>query len=153
MTGKAVKARMVLLYGLALGCLLSVMAWSRYRFMVIDHALEAYVLLVAVLFVGVGIWVGLRWSAPVVVEKTVVRPAPVVPLQPAPEALEQLGISSRELEVLIQLAQGYSNEEIASHLFVSTNTVKTHLSNLYAKLDVKRRTQAVDKARSLGLIR
>ncbi|CCH55337.1 LuxR family transcriptional regulator, maltose regulon positive regulatory protein [Fibrisoma limi BUZ 3] len=153
MTRKASKVRMVLLYGLALGVLLSVMAWSRYRFMVIDHALEAYVLLVAILFVGVGIWVGLRWSAPVIVEKTVVVSVPVVPLQPAPQVLAQLGISSRELEVLDQLAQGCSNEEIASHLFVSTNTVKTHLSNLYAKLDVKRRTQAVDKARSLGLIR
>ncbi|MEZ0485975.1 response regulator transcription factor [Fibrella aquatica] len=155
MTAKLTKLRFLLLYGLAIGVLLCLMAWSKYRFMIIDHAVEAYVLLVAAVFVGVGIWVGLRWSAPSKPEVTNVPGPPASPAtahQRDTHVLEQLGISNRELDVLIQLAKGLSNEEIADQLFVSTNTVKTHLGNLYTKLDVKRRTQAIDKARSLGLI-
>jgi len=71
---------------------------------------------------------------------------------PPAERLAQLGISTREGEVLACLAQGLTNEEIAERLFISTNTVKTHLANLYAKLDVSRRTQALEKARRLGLL-
>jgi DNA-binding CsgD family transcriptional regulator len=146
--------RHLLLYGLILGALLSLMTWSQYRFMVIDHAVELYILLIALLFVAVGIWVGLRWSIPRMIERTVL--VPINPSTDAPkpneQVLEQIGISPRELDVLVHLARGLSNEEIAERLFVSTNTVKTHLGNLYAKLDVKRRTQAVEKARSLGLL-
>ncbi|TAE28889.1 MAG: DNA-binding response regulator [Cytophagales bacterium] len=146
--------RYLLLYGLALGALLTLMTWSQYRLMVIDHATELYVLLIAVMFAGVGIWVGLRWSAPRVLERTVLVPlAPSTDaLSPNEQVLDQLSISPRELDVLVQLARGLSNEEIAERLFVSTNTVKTHLANIYSKLDVKRRTQAVEKARALGLI-
>lgn len=154
MTGKLTKIRFLLLYGLALGGLSSLMAWSRYHFLVIDHVTELYVLLVAVIFVLVGVWVGVRWSAPPVVEKAafVDVSGPALSYSSDSELLDQLGISRRELDVLTQLARGCSNEEIANNLFVSTNTVKTHLSNLYVKLDVKRRTQAIDKARQLGLI-
>lgn len=154
MTTKTTKNGFLLLYGLALGSLLSLMAWSNYRFMVIDHATELYLLLIAGVFVSVGVWVGLRWSAPKIIEKTVLVSVPI------PAALnehnqhvsDRLGISPRELAVLVQLSRGLSNDEIASQLFVSTNTVKTHLANLYTKLDVKRRTQAIEKARTLGLV-
>ncbi|GAB2767723.1 response regulator transcription factor [Rhabdobacter roseus] len=171
---KAKRNRYALLlgYGLALGGLLSLMAWLKYRFLVADHATELYVLLVALLFTTVGIWVGLRFTAPVVSTavvdtEAVSTAAPEanfqqkVPLEvplaapacrPQLELLDQYGISPREWEVLAQLSRGLSNEEIAEQLFVSTNTVKTHLSNLYVKLDVKRRTQAVERARSAGLI-
>jgi DNA-binding CsgD family transcriptional regulator len=155
MTAKPTKLRFLLLYGLAIGVLLSLMAWSKYRFMVIDHAMEMYVLLVAAVFVGVGVWVGLRWSAPAPTLADNVPEAPakmIVSPETNLRLLDQYGISSRELEVLVQLSKGLSNEEIADQLFVSTNTVKTHLGNLYAKLDVKRRTQAIEKARSIGLI-
>jgi len=145
-----------LLYGLALGSLLSQMTWSNYRFMVIDHVTELYILLIAGVFVSVGIWVGLRWSAPAVMEKTVLVPVPTSPPVLAQatnqQALDNLGISPREWEVLVELSKGLSNDEIAGQLFVSTNTVKTHLANLYTKLAVKRRTQAVEKARTLGLV-
>jgi ATP/maltotriose-dependent transcriptional regulator MalT len=66
--------------------------------------------------------------------------------------LAQTGISKREYEVLELMAQGLSNQEIAEKLFVSLNTVKTHTSNLFVKLDAKRRTQAIQKAKELGLI-
>ncbi|RYF74645.1 MAG: LuxR family transcriptional regulator [Cytophagaceae bacterium] len=157
MTAKPTKLRFLLLYGLAIGVLLSLMAWSKYRFMVIDHAMEVYVLLVAAVFVGVGIWVGLRWSAPPKLASANVPEQPqkatIISLESDPYLVDKLGISNRELDVLIQLAKGLSNEEIANQLFVSTNTVKTHLGNLYTKLDVKRRTQAIDKARALGLLK
>lgn len=140
--------RHVLAYGLALGGLVSLMVWSEYRLLVVGHVVELYLLLIAVVFALLGIWIGRRWSSP-----TYPAASSLTPLsQPAPEVVRQLGISSRELDVLVQLAQGLSNEEIADRLFVSPNTVKTHLANLYGKLDVKRRTQAVGKARQLGLL-
>jgi DNA-binding CsgD family transcriptional regulator len=148
---------MISLYGLTLALLAGLMTWAKYRFLLMDHVFEIYGLIIAVVFVGVGIWMGLKLSRPktIVEEKIVIREieVPVVPTVTAdPKALQQLGISDREFEVLQCLAQGLSNEEIATRLFISLNTVKTHLSNLYFKLDVKRRTQAVEKARSMGLI-
>lgn len=152
----------ILLYGFVLGGLLALMSWAKYRLLIADHATEVYVLLVAVLFTAVGIWAGLRWTAPAWVAPrqpeplpgTVLSepPVPFSPHQPAAERLAQLGISAREGEVLACLAQGLTNEEIAGKLFVSTNTVKTHLVNLYGKLGVSRRTQAIEKARGLGLL-
>jgi len=69
-----------------------------------------------------------------------------------PEFL-RLGISKRELEVLELMSAGLSNSEIANKLFVSENTVKTHVTRIFDKLDVRRRTQAVDKAKKLSLVR
>jgi len=66
--------------------------------------------------------------------------------------VSQLELSKRELEILNLLAQGHSNQEIAAKLFVSLSTVKTHIQNLFEKLDVKRRIQAVEKAKRLRLI-
>ncbi|WP_420156066.1 response regulator transcription factor [Siphonobacter sp.] len=143
--------RSFLSYGLVLGLLLSLLAWSKYRWLMLDHTTEIYVLILAGVFIGVGIWVGLRWTAPQVIEKEVIQVYEPL-MRPTPELLEKYGISVREWEVLMQVSKGLSNEEIAEKLFVSTNTIKTHLGNLYAKLDVKRRTQAVEKARLLGLL-
>jgi ATP/maltotriose-dependent transcriptional regulator MalT len=105
--------------------------------------MEVYVALVAALFLGVGIWAGTR----------LVRGAPAVPFEPNKAAQETLGISARELEVLELLAAGRSNKEIAGRLAVSPNTVKTHVAKLYEKLEVKRRTEAILRARELGMIR
>jgi DNA-binding CsgD family transcriptional regulator len=145
------------LYALVLALLAGLMTWAKYRFLLMDHVFEIYGLIIAVVFVGVGIWMGLKLSRPktIVKQEIVVREV-LVPLpinsSPDPKVLQKLNISERELEVLQCLAQGLSNEEIASKLFISLNTVKTHLSNLYFKLEVKRRTQAVEKARTIGLI-
>ncbi len=145
------------LYGLSLAALAALMTWAKYRFLLFDHVWEIYGLIIAVIFVGVGIWMGLKLSRPktIIQQEILIREVPLqVPaiLSPDPQLLARLNISGRELEVLQSLARGKSNEEIASELFISLNTVKTHLSNLYFKLDVKRRTQAIEKARSLGLI-
>lgn len=74
------------------------------------------------------------------------------PDQTQKEKLKLLGISDREFEVLIKISEGLSNQDIASHLFISENTVKTHLSNIFSKLNAKRRTEAINKARKYGLL-
>ena len=62
-------------------------------------------------------------------------------------------LSSRELSVLQLIAQGCSNQEISDSLFISLHTVKTHARHINSKLGVERRTQAVARAKSLGLLR
>lgn len=152
-----------LLYGAALGLLAVLMAWGKYRLVIIYHAVELYALLIGIIFVVVGAWLGRMLTKPktIVQQEIVIREVEVHVPAPAPQesklfisdgAKAATGISQRELDVLQLLARGLSNEEIAAELFVSTNTVKTHLSNLYFKLDVKRRTQAVEKSRSMGLL-
>ena len=137
-----------LLYCVVLGLLLVSLQFFHYRFVLLRHATEWYVGLIALIFTILGIWAGIRWTR---------KPAPVFNSAPgqelsAPPDLPQFGITPREYEVLLLLAQGYSNQEIADRLFVSLNTIKTHLANLFSKLDVQRRTQAIEKARLLGLL-
>jgi two-component system, NarL family, response regulator LiaR len=137
--------RTVILYGLALAVLVFLLKYLEYRLIVHDLSIEFYVGLVALFFTGLGIWGGLKLT-----RKQVVRVGPEFILN-EPE-LQRLGISKREHEVLELMAKGLSNQEIADKLFVSLNTIKTHLSNLFLKLDVSRRTQAVQRAKELRLI-
>lgn len=150
-----------LIYGVSLAALLFLMKWLEVRYLIIDHAMDLYIGAIAVIFTSLGIWLAVKLMKPktqtIVVEKEVYVDVPV-PVQTNREfvlnqkILDKSGISSRELEVLQLMAKGMSNQEIAAHLFVSLNTIKTHSSNLFLKLDVNRRTQAVDKARKLGII-
>lgn len=138
----------IVLYGLSLGLLLTALQFSRYRLLTLGDAEEWYIGLIAALFAVLGIWAGRKWTS----KKNPV-PAPIKPdFRPKTEVLAQLGITSRELEVLEQIAQGLSNQEIAEKLFVSLNTVKTHTSNVFSKLGVQRRTQAIQQAKALGLL-
>jgi len=140
-------------YGLSMALLLFLLRWLEFRFVMIDHALEIYAGAIALLFMCLGIWVALKLARPktIVVEKEVlVEPAREFRLNE--KELEKLSLSKRELEVLELMAKGYSNQEIAGQLFVSLNTIKTHSSNVFLKLDVKRRTQAVEKAKRLSII-
>jgi DNA-binding CsgD family transcriptional regulator len=75
----------------------------------------------------------------------------VPPLPGRGKALVQ-SLTTREVEVLKWLAAGKSNEDIAASLYLSVNTVKTHLKNVYGKLGVKNRTQAAARAQELGII-
>lgn len=139
----------ILLYGLALGLLLAALQFFQYRLVLLEHAVEWYVGLVAMLFTGVGIWAGRKWARN---KNAGVPLAVAAPFRPKEEVLEQLGITPREMEVLELIAQGLSNQEIANRLYVSLNTVKTHTSNVFSKLDAQRRTQAIQKAKMLGLL-
>jgi NarL family two-component system response regulator LiaR len=162
-----------------LALLLFLLKWLEWHFVVLDHALDIYSGALAILFTGLGIWVALKLARPKTRTVFIERPAagpnsthptavatdlitdqqnghPILP-PPAPEPVDQkkiaqLGISTRELEVLQLMAEGLSNQEIAGRLFVSLNTIKTHSSNIFQKLDVRRRTQAIETARRLRLI-
>jgi len=141
----------ILLYGTLLALLVWALKWMEYRYILRDLSLQFYLGLVALLFSGLGVWVGINLLKPkeVIPEQEVqVAPSPIVP----EELLRESGISPREYEVLQLMAAGLSNQEIADRLFISLNTVKTHISNLYLKLDVQRRTQAIQKAKERGLM-
>ena len=147
--------RTVLLYGLIGGLAIVLLKVVEYRFLVVDHALEIYGGIVALLFAALGIWLGLKLTRTRVEVREVPVPYPVPAIEPfevnrAKQA--QLGITARELEILECIANGLSNREIAGKLFVSENTVKTHSGRLFDKLDARRRTQAVQKAKEAGLI-
>ena len=143
-----------MLYGVAMAALMFLLKWLELRLIIFDHAFEIYVGAIALIFTGLGIWLALKLSKPkaetVVVEKEVyVRAEPFLLNE---EALNTLNLSKRELEVLKLMAEGLSNHEIAERLFVSLSTVKTHSRNLFDKLGVARRTQAIDKAKKLFII-
>ncbi|QHV94528.1 helix-turn-helix transcriptional regulator [Spirosoma endbachense] len=138
--------RTIFLYSLSLAGLVIVLKLLEYRFLVRVLPLEIYLGTVAVLFTALGIWAGRKLTR----TKTVVVHESDFQFDPA--LLAKVGISKREYEVLGLMAQGLSNQEIADALFVSLNTIKTHSSNLFLKLDTKRRTQAIQKAKNLRLI-
>ena len=151
-----------IVYSISLAFLLLLLKWLELRFIIFDHSFEIYIGFIAVIFTALGIWLALKLSKPkiesVVVEKEVyVTRNENLPDRQAGFVLDtslvsQLALSKRELEILSLLAQGHSNQEIAAKLFVSLSTVKTHNQNLFEKLDVKRRIQAVEKAKRLNLI-
>lgn len=155
-----VKYKQPILYGACMAILLFLLKWLQFRFIIIDHALEIYVGAVAIIFTGLGIWLALKLARPkvhtVVVEKEVyITPAATAngnSIIANEEELAKLGLSKRELEVLQLIAEGLSNQEIADRLFVSLNTIKTHSGRIFEKLNVKRRTQAIEKAKRLNLI-
>ena len=144
-----------IVYSISLAFLLFLLKWLELRFIIFDHSIEIYIGCIAIIFTTLGIWLALKLSTPkietVVVEKEVyvIRNENFVLDK---SLVSQLELSKRELEILSLLAQGHSNQEIAEKLFVSLSTVKTHNQNLFEKLDVKRRIQAVEKAKRLNLI-
>ncbi|MBK7939937.1 MAG: response regulator transcription factor [Lewinellaceae bacterium] len=142
----------LLLYGVVLGLCLASLQFFQYKLLVLEHAERWYIGLIALLFLVFGIWAGKKLTRPKEQLMSGERPEPPQPDQPREKVLEDLGITPRELEVLELVARGLSNQEIADHLFVSLNTVKTHTSNVFNKLDAQRRTQAIQKAKALGLL-
>ncbi len=149
----------VALYGLAMAALVFLLKYIEYRFLLRDLSVEIYIGVVAVLFTALGIWAGSK-----LLQRKHLEPLPPVPnaMQAEvesppghsqdPRSSASLGISARELEVLQLMAKGLSNQGIADTLFISLATVKSHSSSLFGKLDVKSRTQAVLKAKDLGII-
>ncbi|MEX2284860.1 MAG: response regulator transcription factor [Gemmatimonadota bacterium] len=133
--------------------LIALLKLVEYRFLVIQHSLEIYGGIVAALFAALGIWLGLKLTRPK--ETVVIKEVQVPtggPFVQNTARIEALGLTPRELEILQLIARGLSNREIASQLFVSENTVKTHSSRVFDKLNARRRTQAVQMAKEQGLI-
>lgn len=151
----------ILLYGLLGGVLIAGLKLIEYRFLVLEHSLEIYGGIIALLFSVLGIWLGLKLTRrreTVIVREVEVHVPVQVPVHgPAsfaadPARMRELGITPRELEILEAIAAGLSTREIAARLFVSENTVKTHSRRLFEKLNARRRTQAVQIAKEAGLI-
>ncbi|HEX2627543.1 MAG TPA: LuxR C-terminal-related transcriptional regulator [Chitinophagaceae bacterium] len=144
-----------IIYSISLALLLFLLKWLELRFIVFRHSFEVYIGFIAVIFTALGIWLAVKLSKPmvqtVVVEKQVyIEKSQSFVLNTS--LIAELELSKRELEILRLMAQGHSNQEIASTIFVSLSTVKTHIQNLFEKLDVSRRTQAIEKAKRLSLI-
>lgn len=153
--------KIILFYGLLGGLLIAGLKFIEYRFLVLEHSMEIYGGLMALLFSLLGIWLGLKLTRTRVIVREVPVEVPVTvevpvrmgePFVADPERARQFGITPREMEILAAIAAGLSNREIAARLFVSENTVKTHSSRLFDKLNARRRTQAVQLAKEAGLI-
>lgn len=139
--------RTVIIYSIAMAALLGLLKFIQYKYFVRDLPVEFYIGAVALMFTGLGVWAGLRLTRPKV--KIIDNSEP---FEVDKESLRALGISKREHEVLQLMSEGFSNQEIAEKLFVSTSTVKTHVSNVLAKLDAQRRTQAIQRAKNLRIL-
>lgn len=152
--------RDVIIFGLVGGILVATLQYAEYRFVVIEHSVELYGVLVAILFATFGIWLGRRITRrqePIGVQNVLVpvsgsRAEPALAFTPDTARQQSLGITARELEILNLVARGLSNREIATQLFISENTVKTHCSRAFDKLGAARRTQAVQLGKELGLL-
>lgn len=148
------KTRHFALYGIFLAVLVFALKWLQWKFLIVDHSLDIYIGLIAVFFTILGVWVATQLTKPkvktVVVEKEIYIDQPAHPAVNG-EELKRLNLSQREYEVLQLLTKGYSNAAIAEKLFVSVSTVKTHVSNVFVKMDVKSRAQAIEKANRLKI--
>lgn len=147
--------RHILLYGIILAVLVFALKWLQWNFLIVDNSIDIYIGLIALFFTVLGVWLASQVVKPkirtVVVEKEISVPQPEHFMIDEWE-LKKLNLSSREYEILQLVSKGYSNADIAEKLFLSISTVKTHVSNLYLKMDVKSRTQAVGKAKDLKII-
>ena len=140
-------------FGISIAVLFFILRWFEIRYLILSQQYDVFFGLIALVFTILGVWLARQLSQPktVLIEKEIiVTSAKMNDIDWA--KVDELQISKRELEVLNLLATGKSNDEIAQTLFVSRNTIKTHIANLYQKLEVKRRTQAVDKAKSLHIL-
>jgi two-component system, NarL family, response regulator LiaR len=136
-------ARRIVIWGAAGGILIALLKLIEYKHFVHEYPSEVYGGLVALIFSAVGIYLGLRWTR---------APRAAAAFSADPAKARQVGLTPREHEILGLIAQGLSNREIGEKLFVSENTVKTHSSRLFEKMQVNRRVQAVQRGRELGLI-
>ena len=151
-----IRTKHITLYGLLMAVLVFALKWYQWEFLIVDNAMDIYVGLIAVSFTILGIWIAIQLVKPKV-EKVVVEKEVYV-TQPAEfeineTELKKLHLSDREYGVLQLLIKGYSNAEIAEALYLSISTVKTHVSNLFVKMDVRSRTQAIEKAKRLKITR
>lgn len=153
------RSRYLILYGVLLAFLVFLLKWLQWKFLIVDNSIEIYIGLIAVFFTILGIWVATQLVKPkvetitetVIIEKEIYIPRPE-DFSVNQKELEKLNLSTREYEILQLLARGYSNADVAGKLFLSLSTIKTHVSNLYLKMDVKSRTQAIEKAKRLKII-
>ena len=149
------KRKEILIYCISMALLLFLIKWLEAHFIVFNYRLDFFVGAIAIIFTVLGIWLALKLVKPKVETRIIEKEVYIdisVQTEINQQAIAKLGISKRELDVLNLMASGLSNEEIAGKLFIGLNTVKTHSSSIFLKLDVKRRTQAIEKAKRLKII-
>ena len=134
--------RTIIVWAIVLAGGAFVLQWLQYEYLARAFTRDVYIAIIGTAFAVGGVWVGWKLTS---------RSAPA-PFARNAAAQASLGLTGQEMKVLEQLAAGRSNKEVARVLGLSPNTVKTHIANLYGKLDVARRTQAVGRARELHLI-
>lgn len=150
-----IKYRYIFMYGVFLAILVFILKWLQWKFLIVDYSLDIYIGIIALFFTVLGVWIANQLAKPKIQTVIVEKEIPVIRQVESgiDEAeLSNLNLSEREYEVLLFLAKGYSNADIAASLFLSISTIKTHVSNLLSKMDVKSRTQAVAKAKRLRII-
>lgn len=145
----------IMLYGIAMASLIFGLKWIQWNFLIMENAIDIYLGLLAILFTMLGAWIASQLIKPkehtVFVEKQVViHKSPVFKLNQA--GLEKLNLTNREYQILKLIVQGYSNSGIAEKLFLSLSTIKTHVSNLYVKMNVKSRFQAIAVAKEMNIV-
>lgn len=147
--------RHILLYGLAMAILILGLKWLQWNFLIVENAIDTYIGMIAAVFTILGVWIAAQWIQPktqtVVVEKEIIvhRPKKFVLNQ---AALETLQLTKREYQILKLIVQGYNNADIARDLFLSLSTIKTHVSNLYSKMNVTNRYKAITLAKTMGIV-
>lgn len=148
--GFAAKYKHIILYGISMSVVLFLLKWMEWKFLIVDNAIDIYIGLIACVFTALGIWIAVKLTKPktLIVEKEIY----VSTFEIDQSALEALNLRPREFEILQLMSKGKSNAEIGEQLFISLSTVKTHISNLFEKLDVKSRTQAIEKAKRIRII-
>lgn len=141
----------IVIYGLTLAVLVFILKLLQWKFLIVDNAIDIYIGLIALFFTVLGIWIAKQLIKPkietLIIEKEIPEKFEINEIE-----LQKLNLSNREYEVLQLLAKGYSNIEISEQLFLSVSTIKTHVSNLFFKMDVKNRIQATEKAKRLKII-
>lgn len=149
------KPKELLTYGLFMGMVLFLLKLLEAHFIVYSYRLDFFIGAIAIVFMVLGVWLALKLAKPKV-ETHIIEKEVYIDNSRSTEInqneIAKLGISKRELDVLNLMAAGLSNDEIVGKLFISLNTVKTHSSSIFLKMDVKRRTQAVEKAKRLNII-
>jgi two-component system, NarL family, response regulator LiaR len=147
------KSRHILLYAFFMAILVFALKWLQWKYIVTDYSLDIYMGLIAVFFTAMGVWVATQLTKPATRTIVIEKEVRVVAGENLPDEVElqKLGLSEREYQVLQLITLGHSNAEIAGELFLSLSTIKTHVSNLFVKMEVKSRTQAIEKAKRLRI--
>lgn len=144
----------IILYGLILAILVFLLKWFQWKFLIVDNSIEIYIGLIAIFFTILGIWLATQLTKPKI-EKVIIEKEVFIPQTEDftinEIELKKLNLTNREYEILQLVANGHSNTDIANNLFLSISTVKTHVSNLYLKMNVKSRGQAIVKAKRLKI--
>lgn len=133
----------ILVFSALIVALLTLFQLSKYSLTTGNAQIEIVIAVVAIVFFAIGIYIS---------NKSLRKDSAGASSEIDPAKIEELGISKREYEILVKISEGLSNKEIAESLFISESTIKTHISNLFSKLDAKRRTQAIQKAKEFHIL-